>query len=116
MFTLAAGFITSCPSTNPTLPVKPFPGLTLNYAVPGKNAVAKYASTAENATHVAFYFGLSKIFVPIDGNGEVTVPANLSGQVYAVATSSGTEATDNTTVAGPAILSFERDSTGKLIN
>jgi len=39
----------------------------------------------------------------------------VSGQVYAVATTSGSEATDDTIVAGPAILLFERDSTGKLI-
>lgn len=55
-----------------------------------------------------FYSGLSKTFVPIV-NRQVVVPANISGQVYAVATLSGTKATDKTIVAGPAILSFGKD-------
>ena len=116
VYTLASGFITSCPSTNPTLPVKAFPALTLDNPVPGQNATVHYASTSATPTFVVFYFGLSKTFVPIDGKGQVAVPADLSGQVYAVATSSGTEATDSTTIAGPAILLFERNSAGKLIN
>lgn len=47
-----------------------------------------------------FYSGLSKTVVPIDGKGQVAVPANISGQVYAVAT------LNKTIVAGPAILLF----------
>ena len=54
-----------------------------------------------------FYSGLSKAVVPIDEKGQVAVPANMTGHVYAVATSSGTEATDKTILAGPAILSFD---------
>jgi hypothetical protein len=61
-----------------------------------------------------FFTGLDKIFVPITG-GEIEVPKNLSGQVYALATSSGTEAIDSTTVAGPTILLFEHDSNDNLI-
>jgi len=116
VFTLAAGYITSCPSTNPNLPVKAYPTLTLKDAVPGQNAIVQHGSTSADPTFIVFYFGLSQTFVPIDGQGKVAVPANLSEQVYAVATSSGTEATDKTIIAGPAILLFERDAAGKLIN
>ena len=68
-----------------------------------------------NATYIAFYYELQTIFVAID-QGQVTVPAELSGQVYAVATTNGTEVTDDNTVAGPAILLFERNPDGNLIN
>jgi hypothetical protein len=54
-----------------------------------------------------FYYGLSKIFVPIDDEGQVAVPANMSGRVYAVASSSGTEVTDKIVVAGPATYYFD---------
>lgn len=116
VFTLAATFITSCPSTNPNLHLAAFPTLTLNNAVPGQNATVKYSSASAKATFVVFLFGLEKNFVPIDGEGQVAVPANLTGQVYAIATSSGTDLVDSTTVAGPTILLFQDDSTGKLIN
>ena len=115
-YTLATGFITSCPASNPKLPFKAFSTLTLNNAVPGQKVTVQYASTSATPTFVAFFYGLSRTFVPIDTKGQVSVPTDLSGQVYAVATVSGTEATDGTTVAGPAILLFERDSAGKLIN
>ena len=67
------------------------------------------------ATYIAFYFDLSTFFVPIK-NGTVAVPVNMSGQVYAIATTSRTEVTDDNTVAGPAILLFETSSNGNLTN
>jgi hypothetical protein len=117
VFTLAAGFIVpgSCPPTNPNLNLTTFPALTLANAVPGQNAAVQYTSKV-NATFVVFLFGLGQNFVPIDSEGNVAVPANLTGQVYGIATSSGTELTDSTTVAGPALLLFEKDSKGNLIN
>ena len=62
-----------------------------------------------------FLSGLSLNFVVIK-DGIVAVPRNLSGQVYAIATSSGTELSDNTTIAGPAVMLFERFSNGTLTN
>lgn len=94
--------------------MKAFPALTLTNPAPGgKSGVTQGAG--DTATYIAFFTGLDKIFVPIT-NGEVEVPKNLTGQVYALATSSGTEATDSTTVAGPTILLFEYDSNGNLIS
>ncbi|KAF8149443.1 ferritin-like domain-containing protein [Crassisporium funariophilum] len=116
VYTLAAAFIVpdSCPSTNPDLPVKAFPTLTLSVASPGKRSTVKHQGTTD-ATHIAFFTGLSTLFAPIE-NGEVTLPEGLTGQVYAVACNSGDKVTDDNTVAGPAILLFEMDSNGNLIH
>ncbi|KDR67493.1 hypothetical protein GALMADRAFT_79814 [Galerina marginata CBS 339.88] len=114
VFTLAAGFITSCPSTNPALPVKAFPALTVTGAVPGKSAAVSAPKATSTPTHIVFFSGLDKLFAPIQ-NGKVTVPAGLTGQIYAVATTSATQATDDVIVAGPAILLFETDSNNNLI-
>ena len=54
-----------------------------------------------------FYSALSVTSVPVDGNGQVAVPANISGRVYAIATSSETEVTDKTILTSPAVLLFE---------
>ena len=54
-----------------------------------------------------FYSGPLEIFVPIDSKGQVAVPANMTGRVYAVATTSGTEVTDKTIFARPITLVFD---------
>jgi len=119
-FSLANGFIVSCPTSNPTLGLAPFPALNITgafpalTATPGENATVQFTSSV-TATHIAFVFGLTPTFVPIQ-DGTVLVPANVSGQVYAIATSSGTDASDSSTVAGPAILLFEKFSNGSLTN
>jgi hypothetical protein len=100
---LVAPYITSCPSTNPILVLDPLPVLTLHNAVPGQNAIVHHDS---NSKFIVFYSGFSEIFVPVDGKGHVAVPANMTGHVYAVGSSSGTEVTDKTIVAGPAVLLF----------
>lgn len=65
-------------------------------------------------THIVFLNGLDQMFAPIV-NGCVTIPEGLSGQVYALATTSGSAATEDVIVAGPAILLYEMDSEGNLI-
>ncbi|PPQ76187.1 hypothetical protein CVT26_009361 [Gymnopilus dilepis] len=114
VFSLAAPFITSCPSSNPVLPVKAFPTLTIANPVSGQSSAVSVSKSSQTPTHIAFFTGLDKVFVPIE-NGQVAVPQNLSGQVYAVATASATDASDEAVVAGPAILLFERDSNDRLI-
>jgi len=120
-FSAASTFITSCPSDNPDLGLIAFPALNITgsfpeQAFPGENATVQYApSSSVTATHIAFVFALTPIFVAIE-NGNVLVPENLSGQVYAIATSSATELSDSTTVAGPAPMLFERFSNGSLTN
>ena len=121
-FTAANGFIVSCPPSNPNLGLSPFPALNITgafpelTAFPGEKATVQFTPSSNvPATHIAFLFGLTPTFVPIQ-DGTVLVPANVSGQVYAIATSSGSDASDNSTVAGPAILLFERFSNGTLTN
>ena len=119
VFTLVLQFITSCPPSNPDLGLTPYPALNITFPditpFPGETATVQIASSSyATATHIAFISGLTPTYVPIL-NGTVLVPANVSGQVYAVAISSGSYLPDNT-VAGPAILLFEKFSNGTLTN
>ncbi|KAJ7064717.1 ferritin-like domain-containing protein [Mycena amicta] len=120
VYTIAAAFITSCPSTNPALPFKPFPTLTVttkSYA-PGKSITLKYTPATAvadgTALYAAFYTGLSVEYAKID-NGKVVIPNDLRGQIYAVVTTSNNSVDSTNTIAGPAVLLFEFDSSNKLI-
>jgi len=106
VFTIASSFITSCPSTNPTLPVKAFPSLSVATPTPapGSEITLTFESTASEL-FLAIFTGLDTIFVAIQ-DYQVTLPTTLSGTIYAVVTSSGTSVTDDNTVAGPAIMLF----------
>lgn len=105
VFDLAA-FITSCPSTNPALPVKAFPTLTVSpaTATPGSTISVKYTGTT-SGVYMIFYSGLSQTAVPING-GKVNIPSGLTGTVYAIVSTNSTAPTDDTTVAGPSIFEF----------
>ncbi|KIJ43115.1 hypothetical protein M422DRAFT_60331 [Sphaerobolus stellatus SS14] len=117
VFTLAASFITSCPSTNPQLPVKAFPSLTFSSPAPGKESTLTFNATGTSSTplFVSFFTGLSQEFAPLK-NGKVAIPGDLLGTVYAVVTTNGTMADDSNIVAGPAVLSFPFNSDGNLIS
>ena len=123
VFSLASKFITWCPPTNPNLNLTVFPSFNLSAAFPGQSnafpgetATVQLAPSNANATHLALLSGLDTAFISIGEDGTVTLPENLIGQVYAVITSSGTEVSDKTILAGPEILLFERFSNGTLIN
>jgi hypothetical protein len=64
---------------------------------------------------VAFYTGLSQRFAPVAQDKSVTIPKDSIGTVYAVVSTNGTMATDATTVAGPAILPFNYNVQGMVI-
>ncbi|KAJ7696462.1 ferritin-like domain-containing protein [Mycena rosella] len=119
VYTIAAAFITSCPSTNPALPVKAFPSLAVQapYA-PGGTIELQYtpATPVTDGTdlYAAFYTGLSVEYAKLDGN-KVVIPGTLRGQVYAVVTTSASAVNDANTIAGPAILRFDFDSVGNLM-
>lgn len=106
---MVSQYIKSCPSDNPSLLGLilngVLPTLTLLEAVPGKNATVHFDSNSGvSPKYVVFYNGLSEIFVPIDSKGQVAVPADITGRVYAVATTSGTEVTNETISARPIVL------------
>lgn len=110
VFSLAAAFITSCPESNAALPFKAFPALTVDgTTTPGQKITLDFKDTDSSASgtrFLALFTGLSTLFAEIDGNNQATLPEGLQGVVYAVVSSNGTAVTDDSTIAGPAILSF----------
>ncbi|OAK94023.1 hypothetical protein IQ06DRAFT_311067 [Phaeosphaeriaceae sp. SRC1lsM3a] len=113
VYTLAAQFITSCPKENPALPVKAFPVLTAS----SKDMPIKAGSTVMLSTkgykieggqvYGAFITVTGPVFADakaVSGGFEVVVPKGITGQSYVVLTSCNTAATDDTIVAGPAVL------------
>ncbi|KAG6835555.1 hypothetical protein C0991_003799, partial [Blastosporella zonata] len=83
-------------------------------ANPGDTVTVQFTSNTNADLYAVFLFGLDQIVVPVQ-NGEVTIPQNLAGQVYAIISTSSTGVTDDTTVAGPAVLQFEFTLTGDYI-
>ena len=112
VYTLAAQFITSCPSTNAPLPVKAFPVITASsmdtmIKMGSKVMLATKGYKIEGKVYGAFITVTGPIFVEameMDGGFEVEVPEGVAGQSYVVLTSCNTAATDDTIVAGPAIV------------
>lgn len=116
VYTLAAPFIASCPSSNGMLPVKAFPTLTATSTgtIMNGSQVDVMAGTGFNMSmdtsdiFAAFVTVTGPIFTPVTSNGDgkftVTVPAGVAGQSYVVLTTSNSTVTDDTIVAGPAIL------------
>jgi hypothetical protein len=102
---LAFPFIVSCPSTNPPLAVKALPSLTIDNPVSGQNTTVWQGSNWTNPEYITFFSGLEQIFVLVE-NGQVAVPANLSGLTFAVATSNGTVVSVDTVLAGPTFFTL----------
>lgn len=106
VYSLAAPFFVECPATNPALPVKAFPTLTLANAGPfkvGDNLELSYPNSTDGAFAI-FYSGLSQTVVPFQAGGLVRVPEGVAGQVYVTISSSNATATDDTTLAGPIAI------------
>ncbi|KAG8857581.1 hypothetical protein FRB96_005599 [Tulasnella sp. 330] len=110
VFTLASAMIASCPSSNPTLPFKAFPSLTISSstpATPGANVALEFTgSTNASGLFLSIFTGLDVISVAITANGEVTLPSNLTGTSYAVVSKTSSDVTDAATVAGPVVFQF----------
>ncbi|KAJ7207134.1 ferritin-like domain-containing protein [Mycena pura] len=121
VFTLASQFITSCPEGNAAQlpPLTPFPALTLDGATPGKTVSASFAApdAAKAPLYAAFIAGIgAPVFVPVQDGNNVAIPPDLIGFVFCVITNSSTAADDAATVAGPAVLKFDFNSNGDLID
>lgn len=116
VYSLASPFIVSCPATNPALPVKAFPTLTMTAGghVPQDftNDYITFQSATTLLPNTAYYLhfinGLTvtpvKAYVAAGNLVSANIPAAVAGQVYVVLTGSSATPTDDTTLAGPAIL------------
>ena len=116
VYSLAVQFITSCPSSNPALPVKAFPvltampstapittGSTVTLLTPGYDLVTAAGVTA----YAAFIAVTGPTFVPataVAGGYSVVIPAGFAGQTYVILTGCDNAVTDDTVAAGPAII------------
>ncbi|KAI9665567.1 MAG: hypothetical protein M1831_001710 [Alyxoria varia] len=114
VYTLAAPFIKACPPSNPELPVKAFPTLTLDMAsapMPiqtGSKVTLVGEEGCSGEVFAAFITVTGPVFADVHEaapkNYEVTIPEGISGQSYVVLTKNKEEVTDDTVKAGPAIV------------
>lgn len=112
VYTLAAAFIKSCPTTNAALPVMAFPTLTATQGIPAAEGMPftfSVKGTLPTTFFVAFVSGLSTTsVVPTMQGGMISavVPATAMGQTYVFLTSASTNTTLNDTMIlyGPAII------------
>lgn len=105
-----AQFITSCPSTNPALPVTPLPMLSVANASPALGSSLQLTFDASGGTYAVWLSGLEAIFTPLDGNKQTTVP-DVHGTVYVgVVSSQQMPLTDSGMVTGLAIVQMPFDS------
>ncbi|TAQ89661.1 hypothetical protein B7494_g2037 [Chlorociboria aeruginascens] len=116
VYSLAAAFITGCPSTNAALPVKAFPALSLGTTgtiksgdnitllTPGYTIAPVHGDAPLYAAFAAVTGPIIILATPIDGGVTLTVPEGVNGQSYVVLTGCSDKVTDDTIVAGPAIV------------
>ena len=116
VYTLAGAFITTCPTSNPKLPVTAFPSLTLVSSAPPKpiNPGAKLtlkAAKSVAATGAYFITSNGPVKATMTGSGAdyvVTVPTGVQGgQEYLVLTSGSAVPSDSNIVAGPAVVPIQ---------
>jgi hypothetical protein len=120
VYTLASGFIKSCPAGNaPLLPaLKSFPALSVSgSARPGKATKLTFdlPSGSKKQLYAAFLSGSGTIFVPIGEDMTVMVPDGLMGTSYVIVTNDNSKVDGTVTVAGPAIVMFGYNSAGKVV-
>ena len=117
VYTVASPFIVSCPSSNPALPVKAFPSLTMTSSdtlmTGSKVSLATGEGFAATGTvYAAFITVTGPVWAPVtpsDGGYSVTIPNGVEGQSYVVLTSSNDKISDDNIVAGPAILEVRKE-------
>lgn len=118
VYSLASGFIKSCPESNPTLPVKAFPALAVapestQQGVKSGNEIVlqtpgyELKGKDDQKVYAAFIAVTGPVFAEatrVDGGFKVKVPEGFAGQTYAVLTSCKDVVSDDTIAAGPAII------------
>ncbi|KAJ5663163.1 hypothetical protein N7507_003894 [Penicillium longicatenatum] len=115
VYTLAAPFITACPSSNGKLPVMAFPSLTMSSmktlmagSTVQLTAGSGFNTSDTSSLYAAFITVTGPVWAPLNSSGDgmftVTIPNGVAGQSYVVLTKGNTMATDDNIVAGPAIV------------
>lgn len=112
VYTLAAAFITSCPSTNAALPVMAFPTLTATQGIPAAEGITftfSVKGALPTTFFVTFVSGLSTTsVVPTVQGGMIAavIPATAMGQTYVFLSKAMTNMTlnDSMILYGPAII------------
>ncbi|KAI0666652.1 ferritin-like domain-containing protein [Trametes maxima] len=113
-FSLASLFVKNCPSSNPALPVKSFPALTLSNPTPSVGASVSFrfdGSTRVSTAYVAWLQGLGVVYSDLDANWKTTVPSGLKGTTFATVVNDKNAApNDANMLSGFAIVQFPFDS------
>ena len=112
VYTLAAAFITSCPTTNVALPVSAFPTLTATQGIPAAAGITftfSVKGTLPSTFFVVFVSGLDTVSVTPTMQGNMiaaVIPPAAMGQTYVFLTKSMTNGsiTDPMILYGPAII------------
>jgi hypothetical protein len=118
VYSLASPFIKSCPASNPTLPVKAFPALSVSKSVTGPIMqgetisfdLAEGCAIPAGPLYVAFPLADGPMFSAVvvkDGKIFARVPVGHtgpSGEVYAILQTNATTISDDYTIAGPAVV------------
>lgn len=120
VYTLAAAFITSCPTTNVALPVKAFPSLSVAQGQPAAPSIditfSVDGTPPKDAKYVVFVNGLDTIYVLISqAAGQLftaKIPATVSGQTYVFLAKDKKDGpiTDDNVCNGPAIIEVTPNS------
>lgn len=114
VYTLAARFIVSCRDSNVKLPVMAFPSLFAildsETAMTGSNITLRAGEnyTGAEDVYAAFVTVTGPVWAKLEPMGNSTftaiVPKGIQGQSYVVLTKSDEQVTDDTILAGPAVL------------
>jgi len=106
-YSLAVGFITECPESNPPLPVTPYPALNVTDSSPrhGQSIALSWEAKTNDAVKFAWYSGLNTTFTPISG-GTTVVPPAVLGTVYGGVVTNASTVANVTMVSGLAVFSF----------
>jgi len=91
VYTIASAFITSCPSSNPALPVMAFPALNVT-GNPGDNVAFSFKDSHNAVNYAIFYSGLGTAVVQLDANDMATIPSSLQGIAYVIVSTASSAA------------------------
>ncbi|KAI0697378.1 ferritin-like domain-containing protein [Cytidiella melzeri] len=118
VFSIASQFITSCPSSNPALPVTPLPAFSIATTSPTAEQTISLKFTVPSAAtsaglYVAWFNGLDVLHSAVDtGKMTTVVPNGLLGTTYAgVVSTSGGAPSNQTLLTALSIVNFPLSST-----